>query len=210
VIYFTLGGKMKKLFLIGIACSIAAHAAPVPTINLYNTGQDNAHVVLPGGSVDTHYTSSGPVYVLGAPVAGSWLANDSVSEWVGPDTVNGTGTYSLVYRTTVDLTGFDPVSAVLSGRWSTDNSGDNILVNGVGTGNTAGGYSSWYTFTLTSGFIAGINTIDFAWTNSGGPGGVRVEWTSATADASVPEPASILLTLTGAAAIAFFRRRAVN
>jgi PEP-CTERM putative exosortase interaction domain len=140
--------------------------------------------------------------------------NNTTSEWVGPDTGDGSsltgGVYSLVYRTTVDLTGFNPATAVLQGRWSTDNSGTNISVNGTPTGNTAGTFNSWFTFTLNSGFVAGVNNIDFAWSNAGGPGGVRVEFTSATADlatSGVPEPASVLLTLTGAAALAFFKRR---
>lgn len=203
---------MKKLSLFVLFCAVAS-ATPV---TVYNTGQNASHVVLAGGSVDPHYTSSGTVFVLSSP-NGAWLANNSTSEWVGPDTGDGSsltgGVYSLVYRTTVDLTGFNPATAVLQGRWSTDNSGTNISVNGTPTGNTAGTFNSWFTFTLNSGFVAGVNNIDFAWSNAGGPGGVRVEFTSATADlatSGVPEPASVLLTLTGAAALAFFKRRAAN
>jgi hypothetical protein len=208
---------MKKLLLF-VCISAVANAT---SLNLYNTGQDNAHVVLAAGSTDPHYIYTS-VFVLGltAGLPSSWLANDSVSKWIGPDQGDGSSSaYSdssgaRYYRMTFDLTGFDPATAVLSGRWAADGFGFDVLVNGVDYMNTAGGPSSWYNFTLYGRFYPGINFLDFGWTNTSGPGGIRVEWISATADplptSGVPEPASVLLTLTGAAAITFFTRRAVN
>lgn len=182
-------------------------------LTVYNTGVDAAHVVLAAGSVDTHYVSTSSVFGLGT-VNAAWLPNTAASEWVGPDTGDGSsltgGNYALTYRTTVDLTGFDPTSAVITGRWATDNSGLDILLNGTSKGLTSSTFSSYSGFTLNSGFVAGLNTIDFSWSNAGGPGGVRVEFLRADANlinAPTPEPASIALMLGGVAALAFFRRK---
>lgn len=209
---------MKNFLLFAVVC-VAASAAP---LTIYNTGQDNSHVGLAPGFTDPHFTSISPpvgtssVFVLGqsASIPGSWLANNATSEWVGPDTGDGSsfngGNYGpLVYRTTVNLTGYDPTSAVIVGRWATDNSGNNILLNGASTGNTSNSFSSWSTFTLSSGFTSGVNNLDFSWSNAGGPGGVRVEFTSATANllATTPEPTSYLLMGAGLAALGFFRRK---
>lgn len=201
---------MKKIILLAVM-SVALHATP---LTVYNTGVDAAHAVLPAGSVDPHYTSSSTVFVLGI-INSAWLPNTSTSEWVGPDTGDGSsltgGNYALTYRTTVDLTGFDAATAVITGHWATDNTGD-ILLNGASTGFTSSTFSSYSPFTLNSGFVAGLNTIDFSWSNAGGPGGLRVEFSEAFAtptplDGQVPEPASIALMLSGVAALAFFRRK---
>jgi hypothetical protein len=39
-----------------------------------------------------------------------------------------------IYETTFDVTGFDPSTVRLIGRWATDNEGVNILINGISTG----------------------------------------------------------------------------
>ncbi len=198
-----------KIFLLAALAATAVFADP---LIVFNTGVNNSNFVLPVTSTDPHYTAPGPTFVL-SQIPGVWLANDSVSEWIGPDTIDGStltgGVYSLIYRMTVDLTGFDPSTAVLTGRWSTDNAGTDIKVNGTTSGSTSSGYSAWTPFSLTNGFVAGINNIDFAWSNAGGQGGLRVEWTSATANSipsAIPEPGSVILLLTGAAALAGFKR----
>ena len=58
-------------------------------------------------------------------------------------------------------------------------------LNGVGTGLTSGGFLSYTPpFTLNSGFVPGVNTLDFLVNNAGdapNPTGLRAEL-SATAD----------------------------
>ena len=153
----------------------AAYANPITTV--FDTGVDSAHVVLANGTVgDPHYSlfsvPSGPTSVLVRSSSGGfpippYNADDALSRWIGPDSdtsLDGpNGQYD--YRTTFDLTGFNFASAILNGVWATDNEGINILINGVATGNTiadntAGAFSSFHAFSISTGFVAGINTLD--------------------------------------------------
>src|SRR6185295_10724842 len=115
-------------------------------------------------------------------VAGPWVANTSTGKWIGPQlntSASAVGVYT--YRTTIDLTGRDPSTAVIIGRWATDNQGNDILVNGVSTGNPPNpGFTAYTPFILASSnatFVAGPNTIDFVVENVQAVGytGLRVE-----------------------------------
>ena len=109
------------------------------------------------------------------------------------------------YRTTFSLSNFLAASAVITGQWATDNGGV-IQINGVSTGqHTLHQYSAFTAFTITSGFVAGLNTIDFFVNKTYGPTGLRVEQTG-TANA-VPEPAALALFGVGAAMLGLARRR---
>ena len=157
---------------------------------VFSTGVDSLGRALPAGAIDQHYTlitnpdntSSSTVFVQN-PIPGSWVAHSSTSTWVGPrattpgamgmaaDAGEGPGTY--VYRTQIDLTGFDPATVRITGRWATDNSGLAIRVNSVATGivnNTGSTFGALSPFTIDStnapGLIAGINNIDFVVNNS--------------------------------------------
>jgi hypothetical protein len=139
-----------------------------------------------------------------------------VSQWIGPDTADGSnysgGVYTLDYQTTFDLTGYDPSTVTLTGQWSTDNIGSDILINGVSTGNASSDFSQWYSFTISSGFVPGVNSLDFNWENQGGPGGLRVEFSSLTGDpmassSSAPEPGSRLLMGLGVVVAGLVARR---
>jgi len=118
----------------------------------------------------------------GFPV-GPWLAEGPVSRWIAPRPQQGTGNNEgdYTYRTTFDLTGFDPAKARISGKWAVDNSGVDILLNGVSLGifNTTG-FGGFSDFTIESGFIEGTNTLDFQMNNAPAgvnPTGIRVELT---------------------------------
>jgi hypothetical protein len=126
-----------------------------------------------------------------------------MSAWITPsfDTQgpsDGSGTYNYRYETTFDLTGLNPATARLAGRWSTDNRGVDILINGVSTGqaNTAQ-FNVWTPFQITSGFVAGVNRLTFV-VNNGSPGspagvdptGLRAEiWGTASLDCGFVRPA---------------------
>ena len=196
-------GRLGQWILVAgavVALAGAAHASP---IIIFNTGVDTLGNPLPNGTVgDLPYvltsvpggttdlqvrTSAG-----GFPI-GPWIGDDSLSAWIRPNNPGSNdpgGTFD--YQTTFDLTGLNPATAVLIGQWATDDAGSDILINGVSTGQTAAGFTGWSSFTLSSGFIAGVNTLDFIVYNvpqvTGNPTGLRVEMSGT---AAVPEPSSL-------------------
>src|SRR5262249_17997239 len=123
-----------------------------------------------------------------------WLADDSLSAWIGPNNDgkdNGpTGYYW--FETTFDLTGFDPSTAAIHGQWSADNKGITIYLNDNSTGIGADGFTAWYPLDITSGFVPGVNTLIFDLLNEfPSPVGLRVEATLTASESTAPEPASL-------------------
>jgi hypothetical protein len=154
--------------------------SPIP--GFYNTGVDHEGNALADGEFDPHYVFlSNPDSLTRQPivhdstvfpiVAGPWLANNAFSKWVGPkfNTIDSLGS-DYTYRLSVDLTGFDPSTIVITGGWATDNLGVQIRVNGQDTGlSNSAQFGSLTAFTLDSSnatFVPGINTIDFVVNNS--------------------------------------------
>lgn len=194
--------------------------------DLYNTGvgvlrNGNDRTPLEDGAVDSHYTlisapagaTLGAAKVIvddGFPISGGpgggspWLENTGTSKWIGhsngDNNSNGpAGTY--VYRTTFDLTGLDHTLALVEGLWATDDPGLDILINGVSTGNASAGFGGFTAFSISSGFVAGLNTLDFVVSNGGGPTGLHVQ----VSGVILPEPAT--LTLLALGALPLLRRR---
>ncbi len=212
---------MKKMTL-AIALAVASLAAHADTISgLKNTGAGFA-----AGSQDTNYTLTvtGGSTVLGSnhgyvaqnnafPV-GPWLANTATSSWLTPlqdqaasfdPVVNG----QYTFHTTFNLAGFNASSASFSGQFAADNSAVAYL-NGVQIG-LANGFSSWSSFSANSGFVSGVNSLDFVVTNihqaSGNPIGLRVEFTASNVTAAVPEPETYGMLLAGLALVGFAAKR---
>jgi hypothetical protein len=194
-----------------MALPLGSFAGSITT--LFNTGVSSTGAVLADGSIDANYTNPGNT-VFVAPAYATWIDPGPSAKYVAPDTNQGrdfgdvAGVYTLDYLTTFDLTGFDPATVSIVGRWSTDNTGNDILVNGHSTGNTNNSFISFTGFSLSgsSGFFtSGINTLDFNWSNTGMPGGLLVIFDSATANS--PEPASMILIGAGLTALALIGRR---
>ncbi len=179
----------------------ARNSFAAPISGLYTTGVDDSNSVLALGANDPHYSVLGsPASVLTSPNS-AWVPNDGSSQWIW-DTPHGTRTF----RTTFDLTGFDPATASLAGTWAMDDFGLDILLNGVSTGNQVthvSGFSMFRGFTIPSGFVSGTNPLAFVIEDSGGAYGFRVGALSGTAKSttpttsSVPEPGSLALLVTG-------------
>ena len=194
-------GRHLSTWLLGLVLCIGPtlRAAVIP--GLFNTGVDDAHLPLGYLSVDPHYTLTGSP-INGQPIAvtspGSapippWLANNSSSTWitpttntVGPGATDGSAVYR--YETQFDLTGLDPATAVITGQWSTDNSGIDILLNGVSTSQAnPSQFGAWTSFGMNRGFVHGRNTLTFILSNGegevipDGPTGLRVEMTGTAA-----------------------------
>ena len=163
-------------------------AQPQPMV-VYNTGVDANYAPLNGGDADPHYllgvNPDGPTgFVVVDPnayVMQAWLPDSAASQWIGPqpDGTGVVGTY--VYQVTFEVCR-NYKYAVINGQWAVDNSGG-IKLNGIpisdagGTiaGNSTDNFATWHPFTITSGFVSGLNTLDFYVTNSGGYTGLRVE-----------------------------------
>lgn len=218
-----------------VSLAVAAHADP-----LFNTGVDGSATPRADGALDSHYTVSygatpgsyttldAPTYAVNNdaifPMDHYWIQSDSSSAWISPfgrasadPVVNG----FYDYRTSFDV-GPDSLVAI-TGQWAADNCGLDILINGVSTGNAMScdgssdyaPFHDWTPFSITSGFVAGTNTIDFVVENyaqeSGNPTGLRVEMSDTLAHISgdplpTPEPASLALIAAGIGG-AFLRRR---
>ena len=174
----------------GSATSEAARLAVVqPLTGLFNTGVGDDGELVEDFEVDPHYllvvnpdAESTDALVQDSNiwpiVAGPWLSNSDASKWIGPrEDTNGTfGDYH--YRFTFEITGFDPDTIFVSGSWATDNGGNDILVNGISSGRTGGGFTEFTEFTIDDGFVAGTNTLEFIVNNAGdsdNPTGLRIE-----------------------------------
>ncbi len=154
---------------------------PTPITTVYSTGCAANGGVLAPGQTDPHYfiTSSGaPLTVMQNHPA--WAPNDAASMWIGLS-AQGTdnqpgGNYS--FSTTFDLTGWLADTASLSLTVAVDNELLDVRINGLSTGIAAVGHNAFSgPFTISSGFVAGINQIDFVfrnWDTSPNPMGLRI------------------------------------
>ena len=163
------------LFQAGTVAPPATDLQAVPT--LFNSGVGPDGKVLPPGQPDPHYQltqsaqSTPPPPAIQATVIQNhpaWLGNDTASSWIGPvnpGTENAAaGAY--VYRTTFSLDGFDPATASLRMSFAADNRINDALLNGVSLGANYAGFNAWSPdFSATTGFRAGLNTLDFLTAN---------------------------------------------
>lgn len=148
---------------------------------LYSTGCSDEGSVLSPGQEDGHYfitSDSTPLMVMQNHPA--WAANDSTSMWIG---LSGQGTdnqpggnYS--FSTTFDMTGWLYETAEVSFTIAVDNELLDVKINGVSTGITSVGHDAFRgPYTINSGFVSGVNQIDFIfqnWGSSANPMGLRI------------------------------------
>ena len=182
-----------------ILCTVGSTYA-IPVRTLFNTGVDDSGAPLADNEIDLHYELIDPSHIVGEPIVatsaggfpiGPWVGDNNDSAWIGPtEDTSGPGDFDLIpsyhYQTTFDLTGYDPSTVSITGEWSTDNRGLDILLNGASTGfeNAAqfGGFSP-FTLSVQDGhqFLGGVNTLEFVLNNGAaegtpdGPTGLRVE-----------------------------------
>jgi hypothetical protein len=210
---------MKRTIIAAALAIAAISSAQASIAGLNNTGLGV------GGTSDASYkltaVSSDDGVATGVPTISTdqwpvnpWLANSGISKWITPTSTQsqsldawnaGTYTYSLTF----DLTGYNAASAWFTGRVAADNSVV-VKLNNQEISSVAG-FTSWSDFSASSGFVSGVNTLDFVVTNwaqsSGNPSGLRVEFASSDVAAAVPEPETYAMLLAGIALLGVVARR---
>lgn len=211
---------MNKLVIAALLAvsSFGAHAVAIN--GLVSTGAG-----LAAGTQDTNYSLSvaagstvlpgnyGYVTANNVWPISPWIQNDAASSWLTPFQSQGTsfdpvqnGVYN--WHLSFDLTGYDLNTASFAGRFAADNAAT-ILLNGQAIASSSS-FSSWTNFAANTGFVAGVNSLDFVVTNyhqnGGNPTGLRVEFTDSNV-AAVPEPETYALMALGLVGVAVARRR---
>jgi hypothetical protein len=211
--------RRSLLLALGLAAVLASSQARADSITtLYSTGVDNNHALLGASAPDTHYTmaagsSDGTagltpfVVPPGFPIP-PWVANTPTAQWITPrafEAVDG----PFNYETTFNLTGLVPSTASITGTLSADDQVVGVELNGVlvvpPITTPDQSYTSLHAFSITSGFVNGINTLEFLTSNNHGIVTGFIADMTGTATA-VPEPASIALLGIGMTGFLAFRR----
>lgn len=209
---------LKTSIAVGIALLAQAPLAAAIIPGLFNTGTDASNIALAGGNgvADPHYTilsSTSPGFA-GQPARtyfnGAYVANDANSRWISLSGTGNPGSNTTVYRLSFDLTGLNAATASLSGRAGTDNAGF-VTLNGGGS-QLINGFGTLVSFSFASGFVAGVNNLDFTVRDFGPPTALRVDDLAGTADvaATVPEPTSWAMMIAGFGLVGAASRRRVR
>ena len=208
-------GSAASPFQAGTVPTVLGGMAAIPTI--FSSGMGTNGVVLSPGSADPHYTLIKSAYSTPPPPAiaatviqnhPAWLANDAQSSWIGPvnpGTVNvNPGAYN--FETTFNLTGFSAPTAALTLNVADDNELTNVYLNGLSQPISYAAFAAFSgTFTITNGFVAGTNVLDFYAVNDGSsanPAGFRVKLAGSARQAIAPNT-----TLTAGRTNYYFRTR---
>lgn len=209
------------VFVVSIGILLPSKAA---VIGLFNTGLDDAGVVRADHHLETHWNllpagatvPMQPVVLTstgGFPV-GPWLADSTVSTWLSYSEDSNGPPIDYGFSTAFSLQGLDVDTVSITGRWSSDNAGLDIQINGVSTGQTNDAqFGGWTDFSISSAeghqFSQGENTLTFIVNNAppnNNPIGFRAEFTAAEA-AAIPEPSAVSLFFLGMCSVVFRRRR---
>jgi hypothetical protein len=172
--------------------SLTGSPATVAIPGLFPTGVDATSTPLSGGAVDPNYIADSAAGADVLSTANQWSQwpEPGTGKWINyiDSTVTG-GTHS--FSTTFDLTGLDPTTAQISGVWSADNQ-TTMYLNGVAVASLPNdGFTSLHNFSITSGFVAGSNTLSFA-VGEDGNDGLLISQISGTARALALPAATIV------------------
>lgn len=202
---------------IGLACGVSTASA----MSFSSTDDASAwQVSMSQGGTDGQLASFSTTNFQPAVTVAGRLTSDG-TEWIANNTTGTnaccTGVWTFfVFRQSFTLTPAEAVSANLQFQWAADDSGEGFadrgswkpkyslnggsLVAGVwDTGNT---YDLGHLTTVGSGFVAGVNTLDFYVEGNGVSDGFALK-----SVAVVPEPETYALMLAGLGALGFVARR---
>ncbi len=158
-----------------IFCGNLLAQKPIP--GLFRTGINNDGVAQTPGSLELHYSMENSQTPQVVARHSLWVQPPAGSAWISLAGGNqslpiATYTYKLIF----DLSGFDQRTAKISGQIASDNS-LTILINGINTGfsNISAPFQRLHPFSIDSGFVAGMNTLEFRVLNFAvGPSGLLV------------------------------------
>ncbi len=130
---------------------------PRVMLKLFNTGVDNDRVPLGTGAPDGHYAAS----ALNGPTTTPSVilplgVTSTAARWIGK-TAPGINRFS----TTFDLSGCDLSSVSISGKFAASPNAELFLNNNTTPIATSNGPGSFTSFTITSGYQSGPNTLTF-------------------------------------------------
>jgi hypothetical protein len=214
-------GRTNRRVAVVIATALATlpiGPAWAANITLFNTGVDSSGNLLVGGNgtVDGHYTifsTTDPTATLGASAVTynfPYPIAETTSRWLAT-TASGGGGGVTTFRQSFDLTGFDPATASITGQAAADNSMRIFLNGNLVVANASSSFSTFTPWMISSGFVAGVNTLDFELTDRGVPGAFNINNLVGTAErqvvGAVPEPATWAMMILGFGAIGASMRR---
>jgi hypothetical protein len=218
---------MRRIALGLTIALLAASSASAQVPTLFNTGVDALGNPLPNGVSDPHYTAY-DFTVFGTPGAligqaetisngyQTYYAQNPTSRWIWANqTGNFDGAhYNTLFRTTFDLTGYDLTTVAINVSMAADNLVGAVYMNGSNLGQSYTGFFSFYSFNITSGFVNGINTLDFYAQDQGPPAAFNAYYSSQgrllPPTTTTPEPASIVLVASGLLGVFGVARRRRN
>ncbi|MBZ5628688.1 MAG: PEP-CTERM sorting domain-containing protein [Acidobacteriia bacterium] len=220
---------MKKSFCVlalVVAFAVIAAADTIPTTNtgMNLLGSRDLSFLVSGVQANANpVTPSGSAYLVAPPLGYGWVANGGGSNWIAPSTNTGSQgspagyyTYQTTFNLNVGPDVFDPSTGTLTGKAWADDGLIAIYLNGneLYIGQTGAGQYAWgeVDYSFTSGFVAGLNTLQFVVYNtpySGvNPTGLNAQYDVVAYQ--TPEPGSILLFGTGLVSLAGVLRRKLS
>ena len=183
---------------------------PVSITDLYDTGVDNAGNALGDNVADIHYSIIAPTGFTATTVTADgfpippWVANTATSRWIGTQLNDSQGPDGgeMIFRTHFTIgADADLSSVVINGLGATDDTLNDVVLNGLSLGSLFSGFGSLTSFSITSGFTTGLNTLDFLVQNSSGfavnPTGLRIQGINGSYETTVPEPSTLALIALG-------------
>jgi hypothetical protein len=210
-----------KISLMMIAAAVVPCITIAAPIAVHSTGVNGSDVLVAAGGQASFWTlatepAGASEAIGGNPFRyhnGAYFADTATAAWVAPTASGNAGVGGFyTYQLAFDLTGLDPATASISGIYGTDNDGSISLNGNAPVATTVfAAFGATTAFSLTSGFVAGLNTINVRMNNGGDPTAFFVQFNSATASAlsSTPEPPTVLpfcLGLLGLVLLAFVRK----